>query len=181
MTIKLSALSVLLGLGLAAPQVFALLKPGAFAQAARRFPRSQIWGYALVSLGTFWFLYYLAQESVSDFAAYKPMMFLGFGLIGLLTCVFLRDFLAIRGLAVVLLLLAKLMVDSARWEDTGWRLVIVTWAYVLALAGMWFTISPWRCRDLIHWGTANERRIRVGSGFRLAFGLLVIILGLTVF
>jgi len=108
-------------------------------------------------------------------------MLVGFGAVGLGTCVFVRDFLAVRGLAIVLLLLAKLMVDTARWAHTEWRLVIVTWAYGLVVAGMWFTISPWRLRDLIDWATRTDRRVRVGSGLRLAFGLFVVILGLTVF
>ena len=59
--------------------------------------------------------------------------------------------------------------------------MIVTWAYALVVAGMWFTISPWRLRDLLNWATATDTRIRVGSGVRLAFGLFVAVLGLTVF
>jgi len=93
----------------------------------------------------------------------------------------LRDFLPVRGLAVLFLLLAKLMVDTARWEDTEWRLVIATWAYVLAVAGMWFTISPWRLRDILNWATATEERTRLLSGLRLAFGVFVLVLGMTVF
>jgi hypothetical protein len=46
---------------------------------------------------------------------------------------------------------------------------------------MWFTISPWRLRDLLNWFTANEKRTRVVSGVRLAFGVFVVILGLTVY
>ena len=46
---------------------------------------------------------------------------------------------------------------------------------------MWFTISPWRLRDLIQWSTANESRVRVGSALRLALGAVVLVLGLTVF
>ena len=72
-------------------------------------------------------------------------------------------------------------VDSARWVDTSWRLVIVTWAYVWVIAGMWFTISPWRLRDLIDWNTANQQRTRIFCGIRFAFGLFVILLGLTAF
>ena len=80
-----------------------------------------------------------------------------------------------RGLAIVLLLLAKLMVDTGRpaLAQTHWVLVIQTWAYVLVVAGMWLTVSPWRLRDLLAWGTANEQRIKVGCGLRLAFGLFV--------
>ena len=48
-------------------------------------------------------------------------------------------------------------------------------------AGIWFTITPWRMRDLLNWATANEARVRLGSGLRLAFALFVVALGLTVF
>jgi len=80
-----------------------------------------------------------------------------------------------------LLLCAKLMVDTARMAETDWRLVIVTMAYVWVFAGMWFTISPWRLRDMIHWATASEQRTRLVNGLRLGFGLFVVALGLTVF
>ena len=59
--------------------------------------------------------------------------------------------------------------------------MISTWAYVWIIAGMWFTVSPWRLRDLIEWTTANDQRIRLVSAFRLALGTLVVILGLTAF
>jgi hypothetical protein len=132
-------------------------------------------------LGTVWFLWNLQLENISDFAAYKKVMLIGFGAVGVATCIYVRDFLAVRGLAIVFLLLAKLMVDTARWEETEWRLVIVSWAYLLIVAGMWFTVSPWRLRDLLTWGTATDNRIRIGCGMRLAFGVFVVILGLIVF
>ena len=178
---KLSTLAVLLGLGFGLPQLYGLMKPAKFREAVRKFPRSEPWGYALMLLGTAWFLWNLDQENISDFAAYKKALLIGFAAVGVATCIYVRDFLAVRGLAVVFLLLAKLMVDTARWEDTEWRLVIVTWAYVLVIAGMWFTVSPWRLRDLLNWGTATDQRVRLGCGLRLAFGLFVIALGLAVF
>ncbi len=178
---KLSTLSILLGLGLCLLQIFGLLKPRAFTLAVRSFARSTPAGFFLMLLGTAWFVWNVNAEAASDFAAYKDKMMLFFAAIGLGACIFVRDFLAVRGLAVVMLLLAKLMVDAARWEDTEWRLVIVAWAYVLVAAGIWFTISPWRCRDLLEWGTATEQRIKYGCAARLAFGLLVVALGLTAF
>jgi len=178
---KLSTLSILLGLGMGLPQIYGLLNPARFREGVRKFPRSETWGYALMLIGTAWFLWNLNAENISDFAAYKKLMLIGFAAVGIATCIYVRDFLAVRGLAIVFLLLAKLMVDTARWADTEWRLVIVTWAYVLVVAGMWFTISPWRLRDLLNWATATDTRVRVGSGIRLAFGLFVAVLGLTVF
>jgi hypothetical protein len=177
----LSTLSLLLGVLLAAKAMYGLLKPAQLGAAARAFPRSLTTGYILMAVGTLWFLYYLRLESIADFERYKNVMFLGFGLVAVGTCVFVSDFLAVRGLAITLLVLGKFMVDTAHWHDSAWRLVIVTWAYLLIIAGMWFTISPWRCRDLIHWATASEGRIKLLCGVRLAFAILLIALGLTVF
>lgn len=179
--LKLSTLAITLGLLFGLPYIYGVLKPAAFGAMLRKFPRYTPVGYVLMLLSAAWFLAYLKQESISDFAAFKPFLYGLFGLVGVGACLFVKDFLPIRGLAVLWLILAKLMVDTARWVDTEWRLVIVIWAYIWVLAGIWFTVSPWRLRDIIDWGTANEQRIRLLSGVRLAFGLFVVCLGLTVF
>lgn len=179
--LKLSTLSVILGLLVALPSLFGLFKPKAFADAVRKFPRCTPVGYVLMLLGTVWFLYYVSQETVSDFANIKKYFYILFGGVGIGSCFFVKDFLPVRGLAVLFLLLAKLMTDATRWENTEWRLVIVSWAYVLVVAGMWFTISPWRLRDILNWSVATDSRTRVTNGARVAFGVFVIVLGLTVF
>ena len=178
---KLSTLALLLGLGTALANVYGVLKPAAFAAAARKFPRYTAAGYVLTLLATVWFIYNLSLESVSDFASFKPALYALFAAVGVGTCLFVKDFLAVRGLALTFLMLAFLMVNTARGVDTSWRLVIITWAYVWVIAGMWFTVSPWRARDLIDWATASEARTRLLSGVRMAFGLFVAALGLTAF
>jgi hypothetical protein len=183
MTLKLSTLAIALGLGLGLPQIYGIVNPQQFAASVRKFPRHVPLGVVLMLLGTVWFLWNLNQESISDFSAFKPYMMIGFAAVGVGACVFIQDFLAVRGLAVVFLLLAKLMVDTGRpmLPVTPWVLVIQTWAYVLVVVGIWFTISPWRLRDFLNWATANEKRIRIGSAVRLAFGLFVAVLGFTKF
>lgn len=181
MAINLSTLSVLLGTVVALVNLYGVLKPAAFAAAARAFPRSVPAGCVLTLLATGWFIWNLNLENIADFEVFKKYLLALFAAVGVGACLFVQDFLAVRGLAVVLLLLAKVMLDTARWADTEWRLVIVVWAYCFVLAGIWFTISPWRLRDLLNWATANEQRTRLLSGLRAAFGLLVAALGLTVF
>src|SRR5262249_9446621 len=106
-----------------------------------------------------------------------------FTAVGIGSCIFFQDFLPVRGLAVVLLLLAKLMGDTRRPMLAGanWTLVIPTSAYLLVVGRIWLTGFAWRLRHLVNWATANDTRVRVGSGIRLAFGLFVAILGLTAF
>ncbi|HXP62931.1 MAG TPA: hypothetical protein VN829_20690 [Dongiaceae bacterium] len=181
--ISLSTLALVLGLGVALPAVYGLANPAAFSAAVRRFPRSLPWGIALTMLGTAWFLYNLSQESISDFAAYKNVLLSVFAAVGIGACIFVQDFLAVRGLAVVLLLLARLMVDTGRSRlgETSWALVIQAWAYLLVIAGMWLTVSPWRLRDLLEWSTASQGRIKAACIARLVFGLFVAALGLMKF
>ena len=141
---NLSTLSILLGLGMGLPQIYGIAKPSAFAAAVRKFPRSMPWGYALMILGTVWFLWNLSQESISDFATYKNALFVLFAAVGIGTCVYVQDFLAVRGFAVVLLLVAKWMVDTGRPSlPMVWVLIIQAWAYLLVIAGIWLTVSPW--------------------------------------
>ena len=179
MTLKLSTLAIVLGLGMGLPQIFGIVNPQKFAATVRKFPRHVPIGVALMLLGTAWFLWNLGQESISDFNAFKTPMMIGFAAVGVGTCIFVQDFLAVRGLAVLFLLLGKLMVDTGRpfLPVTPWVLVIQTWAYVLIVAGIWFTVSPWRLRDLLNWATADDKRVRLGSTARLAFGLFVAVLG----
>jgi hypothetical protein len=180
---NLSLLSILLGLGVAVPEVYALVKPTGFVAAVRKFPRHLPTGILLMLLGTAWFVWNVKIEPIADFEAIKKYMMVAFAAVGVGACFFVQDFLAVRGLAVVLLLLAKVMVDTGRPHlgETPWVLLIQAWAYVLVVAGIWFTVSPWRLRDMINWATATEQRVKIGSAIRLAFALLVVTLGLTAF
>ena len=181
MAIKLSTLSIGLGLFMTAVNLFGLLKPSEFKNAVRKLPRSVPLGYVFMLSATAWFMWNVKSESLSDFESLKPYLFTLFIAVGVGSCFFVQDFLAVRGLAVLMLLLGKLMVDTERWVETDWRWVIAVWAYLLVLAGMWFTVSPWRLRDLLYWATANEKRIRFGSALRFAFGVFVAFLGFKVF
>ena len=95
MTLKLSTLAVALGLGVALPHFYGLAKPAEWSNALRRFPRSLVWGYVLMLLGTGWFLYYLSLESIADFASYKNVLYMLFAAVGIGTCIFVQDFLAV--------------------------------------------------------------------------------------
>lgn len=177
----LSTLAIIIGGAYCALHVYALVQPASFIKQARAFPRSETLGFILMGLGTAWFLYNLNNEAIADFAAYKKYMLTAFGALGLATCVYVRDYLAVRGLSVCLLLLAWFTLNHTRWEESQARLVLVVWAYAWVICGMWFTISPWRLRDLINWWTASESRLKLGSILQLVLGAAVLVLGFTAF
>jgi len=65
---------------------------------------------------------------------------------------------------VVLLLVAKLMVDAGRTKLGHSPWVVFFSSLGLLFSRVWFTISPYRLRDLIAWSTASEGRIRLLCG-----------------
>lgn len=176
-----STITILLGVGYLLPQIYALVNPEGFRKKARAFPRNLGAGYFLTMVATLWFLYYVQLEQIADFAMWKKYMLGGFAALGVGVCIYLKDFLAIRGLAVFLLLLAKAVCDSGRWVESDLRLFVITWAYLWIIVGMWWTISPWRGRDWIEWNVCNDTRLRILSGLRAAFSIAVVVMGATVF
>ncbi len=189
---KLSLLSVLLGVGVGLPQVYGLMKPAGLAAAARSFPRHLPTGVVLMLLATVWFAWNVNNEPIADFSVFKPYMLGAFMAVGILSCFFVQDFLAVRALAVLLLLLAKTMLDTGRQHlpdalfraqpgESSWVLVFQAWAYVFVVLGIWFTVTPWRLRDFINWATASEGRTRLLCLVRLGFAAGIVLLGLTAF
>ena len=180
---KLSLLAILLGVGVGLPQVYGLLHPAGLAAAARKFPRNLPAGVVLMLLATVWFAWNVSVEPIADFSAFKPYMLGAFIAVGVFSCIFVQDFLAVRGFAVLLLLLAKFMVDTGRphLDESPWVRVIQVWAYVFVVLGIWFTITPWRLRDLINWATDSAARVRILCLIRLGFAACIVDLGLTAF
>jgi hypothetical protein len=180
---KLSLLCILLGLGMGSLQLFGLTRPQKFTETMRKFPRNLAAGVVLMLLGTAWFAWNVNMEPIADFSAYKPYMLAGFSAIGVLSCIFVQDFLAVRGLAVVFLLLGKLMLDTGRPHlgESDLVVVIQGWAYFFILAGIYLTVAPWRLRDFLNWATANSARVKIGCLLRLTFAALILVLGVTAF
>lgn len=178
---ELSKLTLILGAVAVAGGTAGLVKTEGLIAFLKGFPRSVPVGAGLTLVSTLWFVYNLSQENIADFAAFKDKLLLGFAALGILTCVYVRDYLGSRGLALFLLLLANEMVNAARWEETPWRLVITTMGYLMAIAGMWFTISPWRVRDLIDWAVTTPDKVKRLSMARIGVGVGLLALGAFVY
>jgi hypothetical protein len=178
---SLAMLSVILGVVLCGLGGVMWGRPDGWRAWATAFPRSKAIGYVLVLAATGWFLWNVRGETLADFTKFKPFLLAGFGLVGVLTCIYVTDYLAARGLAVLLLLGAKLMVDTARHHVSDWRWVVSGLAYVWVVAGIWWTISPWRLRNSLAWLQSTSGRLRVGAMATLVLGVGLILLGVVVF
>src|SRR5437867_11034201 len=91
--IRLSTLAIILGFFATLLNGYGLLKPAAFAAAARKFPRYTAIGYVLMLVSTTWLVANVSHESISDVASFKPVLYTMLIPFGLAACVFVRVFL----------------------------------------------------------------------------------------
>ena len=173
----LATLSIIFGALALVKGVFGLMNGEKVKKFLEGFPRNNLAGYVLILTSMVWFMLILDGENMSDFEHLRIPFNVFILLTGIGSCLYLKDFLAVRGSAVLALLLAKLIVDTARFHDSEWRLVLVTVAYMMVVGGMWFTVSPWRMRDLIMWMIADEKRFKIMCSVRIGFGALLLALG----
>jgi hypothetical protein len=183
MELPLSLVSTLLGLAILLPAAAAFVKPASLSGPIKGFHRAVGIGCVLIVLATVWFVYNLKVESIADFEPMKPYLMMILVALGVGTCLFLQDFIAVRGLAALMLLVAKLMVDAGRphLDESPFVEVNQTLAYIFVFFGMWLTISPWRLRDWFNWSAASNGRLKLVSGLAGAVGAFILVLGLTVF
>jgi hypothetical protein len=164
--------TLLPGLLLAALGGF-LCWPGA-GPAAKALPRSQQAAWALFGLGALWFMWRLSRAGEADlifFQAPAPVM-IAFGVLAVLAFIYTPDFLAVRGLAVLILLGAEPLLNAAymEWEHPQ-RLLMVTAVYAALAAALYLAAYPYRLRDWFDWLFRTAARPRIVGGVILVYGL----------
>lgn len=99
--------------------------------------------------------------------------------LGVTSWLYVREFIAVRALGVLLLLGANILLDACFLREDKLRLVVVAYAYLLIVKGMLMVGAPYLLRDAIDWAFASPLR---GKGlFLLGLVFAVLLLGLGVF
>lgn len=138
--------------------------------ALRAFPRSLPAAVVFFGGGAVWFLWVVSQLGESDLAGFPRNWLLGiFGATALLAFKYLRDLLAVRGLAVLMLLSARALLDIG-YMQLPHSLVLAVTAYILVVLGIWWGAAPYTFRDWINW--ILEKRARA-----IVIGIMVLFLG----
>lgn len=157
-----------------------LLQHSGSAAALKAFPRSTAAAAVFFGAGAAWFLYAIWHLSVADFGEYRLWLFLGFFLIAVLSFKCVPDFLAVRGLAALVLMGAMPLLDAAYMEyDKPQRLLMVTAVYAALALAIWLGAQPWRLRDFLGWMLARPGRSRVIGGGLAGYGALLVLVAFT--
>jgi hypothetical protein len=124
----------------------------------RSFPRSAAAGVLCFGGGAAWFLWTVFSLGESDLAGFPRNWMLGiFGATALLSFWFLRELLAVRGLAVLMLLVARELLDAAYMQQPL-SLVLASTTYVLVVLGIVWGAAPYLLRDWLEWLLARRGR-----------------------
>jgi len=156
-----------------------LWRGAASAPAAKAFPRSQAAAVVLLGGAAVWFLYKVLHLGPADFGQYKNLLFLVFLVTAVGSFFYVPDFLAVRGLAAIVLLTAAKLLDAAYLEEPASRLFLVSFVYLAIAVSLYLGASPFRLRDFLDWLYRNEARPRIFGGIFAAYGALLLVVALT--
>ena len=160
---------ILLGLG-----ILLLSNSTTVIASLKRFPRSRRAAYVLFGIGAAWFLYAVAHLSQADFGEYRGYLFAAFAIIAILSFKSVPDFLAVRGLSVVILMSAMPLLDAGFMIFEPKQIVLYKIAVYLAIGmAIWLGAQPWRLRDWIAWMFTRPANSRLVGGGLLAYGLVL--------
>lgn len=140
---------------------------------AKAFPRSQAAAYLLFGSAAAWFLYLVTQLGPADFGQYKHLLFLLFLGTAVGAFYFVPDFLAVRGLAALMLLTAGVLLDAS-FMHYGPALVLKVFVYAAIVAALIIGASPYLLRDFIGWLYKSDRRPRIFGALFALYGLALI-------
>ena len=121
------------------------------------------------------------NAATADWAWARPLVVIGVPIAYWLVIQSADQFLALRGLAALLLLVAKVALDAADLSDLPLRLIVTVLAYLWVCAAIWMASAPHQVRDVIGFIPANATRCRAAGFLGSLVGVLVVVLGLFVY
>lgn len=180
-TSRLAATAMIVGAALVASRLPGLVVPAKFREALLKFPRSVVWGRILIGAAALWAGIVMYRSATDEWAWARPVIVIGMPIAFWLVITYASQFLAVRGAAALMLLVAKLMVDAADLSENPLRLIVTVLGYVWVVTAAWMTIAPHHLRDAIEYLMANNTRCRLGCSFGIVLGAVLVGLGLFVY
>lgn len=154
------------------PGAWALVAPASARGAARSFPDSRLWGRVLSAAALGWAAA-LIYFTPLDFLAKFRLPLTAFLVVAIpLSWIWSPLLLAARSLGALWCLLPAPVLVATRFTPGDGRLVTVSLMYVVAIAGMVSTFSPYLLRDALFWvADGPNGRARAVGAILLAAGI----------
>ena len=125
------------------------------------FPRSSMATFFLMGAAMIWFSIKIYTLGPADFGNYKTILLAIFLIISVSSFYFVPDFLGVRALAGLTLLIADSLLDAAYMQDPSSRLFLVCLIYCVILFAFILGASPYILRDTINWFFKKQIRVKI--------------------
>ena len=178
---RLALTSLIVGAVMVASRLPGIFAPARFREYMLMFPRSVLWGRILIGAAALWAGIVMYRAASDEWAWARPVIVIGMPIAYWVVTKYADQFLAVRGVAALMLLIAKLMVDAADLSENPLRLIVTVLGYLWVVAAAWMTIAPHRLRDAIEYLMANNTRCRLKCSFGIVLGAILVGLGLFVY
>ena len=171
--LSLHTSGIIAGAFLVAVGVLGLIKPD-LAQVMKQFPRSRLAGVVLLTICLAWTLWLLSTIQMGEFASFRRPLLIALPVGYVLTLFFVDEFLAVRALGILCLLVAEPLLDAAflRYETS--RLLVTVFAYILIVAGLFWVAIPYVLRDQVNWSARSVFRWRCLHALVLVYGCVIL-------
>lgn len=177
---------LVLAVWLIAVHAYAIARPKETMAFMKRFPRNQAIGQALLAVGLAWFFLLLGDSEgkgifnalameLGEFNKVKPFMRIAIPISVILVAISVRDFLAVRALGLLGLMVAYPLLEAAFLEDPVSRLLLSGFTYAMLTASLFFVGMPYLFRDAVTWATSSPSRWNRLAGAGLGYGVLVLV------
>ena len=167
--------TLLTGLIVLALGALFLVSNSAIVAMFKAFPRSQAAAVIFFGGGAAWFLYNVVNMSAADvigFSTPTPFIFI-FGALAVLSFIYVPEFLAVRGLSILILVGGWPLLMSGFGNYETPKLILAAAIYMLVSTAIYLAASPFRLRDFFEWLYRTPGRARVFGAVVAAYGLLL--------
>ncbi len=148
-------------------------------------PRHYMAGVYTLAVGMIWFWLLIAPANmglistltmdIGEFNAVKPWLryLVPIAFLGMI--MYVKEFLFVRSLGVVALMVTGPLLEASFNKDPASRLLVPLFSYILLTKGLFWVGMPYTFRDLVTWATATDKRWRMVAYGGFGYGVVTLL------
>lgn len=173
--IPLKGTGIVVALALLASHVWAMKNTAKTQAFLKAFPRTFQWGAILLTIDMIWSVFALSNMDMGEFFNMRRtfiMVTIG-GYVAVM--IYVKEFLAVRALGALMLLVAGPVLTAAFLQPQTSRLLLPIIAYVWIIVGMYFIGMPFLMRDWVNWLLAKPQRWNLAVYSGIGYGAVLLL------
>lgn len=174
--LPMKPVGLVLGILLILLHAWVLLKPDAARGFLKRFPRNYGLGVLLMALAGIWAWFLVSQMDLGEYFTLRRWGVLLTPILSIGTILYVKEFLSVRALGILLLLSAAVVLRSAFLKEP-WipKLLLPILAYAWVFKGLFYVGMPYLMRNGASWVSHNDGRLRLAGLLGLLYGIALVV------